>query len=506
MSDTDSLLTEEPDLQKEVHDDDHVDRALLIVAGAVVLGAIMSILDTTVVNVAIHTLAQQFHTSLTTIQWVATGYTLALAAVIPLSGWIADRYGTKRLYITSIALFVLGSCLSGLAWSSTSIIVFRVLQGLGGGMIMPTGMTILTRAAGAHRIGRVMAIIGVPMLIGPILGPILGGWLVTDVDWRWIFFINLPIGIIAVIYAFRVLPKDKGNPGEPLDIVDFLLLSPGLAIFIYGLAETDSAHGFGHAKVIIPLLVGLALIGAFVWHALRVEHPLLDLRLFRSRAFTSSSITLALMVIAVFGSFLLLPLYFQEVRGETALMSGVLMAPQGVGSMLMMPIAGNLADKTGSGRIAPFGLAIIAITMLVLTQVGVNTSYVLLCVVLFFNGVGMGLTMMPIFTGAMQAVPTPLVARASTILNVNQQTAASIGTAVLSVLLASAVGLVGTISETQFAHLGPTAQLALLTHAANGFGHTFWWAFAFVVVAFIASLSLPKSVPANVGKTPLPVG
>src|SRR5690348_12571442 len=176
-------------------DNSKIDRALLTLASVVVLGTIMSILDTTVVNVAINTLAKEFHTNLTTIQWVATGYTLALATVIPLSGWIADRFGTKRLYMTSIGLFVIGSSLSGLAWSSTSIIVFRVLQGLGGGMIMPAGMTILTRAAGPNRIGRVMSIIGVPMLLGPILGPILGGWLVADVSWRWIFFINVPIGI-----------------------------------------------------------------------------------------------------------------------------------------------------------------------------------------------------------------------------------------------------------------------------------------------------------------------
>jgi EmrB/QacA subfamily drug resistance transporter len=172
-----------------------IDRALLTVAAVVVLGTIMTILDTTVVNVAINTLAAKFHTTLPTIQWVATGYTLALATVIPLSGWIADRFGTKRLYMTSIALFVIGSALSGLATSTDEIIFFRVLQGLGGGMIMPAGMTILTRAAGTERIGRVMAIIGVPMMVGPIMGPVLGGWLVTDVGWRWIFFINAPIGV-----------------------------------------------------------------------------------------------------------------------------------------------------------------------------------------------------------------------------------------------------------------------------------------------------------------------
>src|SRR3954465_14848052 len=192
--------------------DTGLDHDLMMVAWVVVLGAIMSILDVTVVNVAINTLAREFQTTLPTIQWVATGYTLALATVIPLTGWAADRFGTKRLYMISIGLFACGSAPSGLAWSAGSLILFRVLQGFGGGMIMPAGMTILTRAAGTDRVGRVMAVIGVPMLLGPICGPILGGWLITDFSWRWIFFINLPIAVVAVIAASRVLP-----PAIPTD-------------------------------------------------------------------------------------------------------------------------------------------------------------------------------------------------------------------------------------------------------------------------------------------------
>src|SRR6188472_3337852 len=215
--------------------DQGLDRKLLAVAGVVVLGAVMSILDTTVVNVAINTLARDFKTSLSTIQWIVTGYTLALATVIPLTGWGADRFGTKRLYMISIGLFIAGSALSGLAWSAESLIGFRILQGLGGGMLMPLGMTILARAAGPGRLGRVMSIIGVPMLLGPILGPILGGWLVDDVSWRWIFFINLPIGIAALALAARVLPRDTPAPQHGFDALGLALLSPGLALFIYGL-------------------------------------------------------------------------------------------------------------------------------------------------------------------------------------------------------------------------------------------------------------------------------
>src|ERR687889_1781340 len=218
----------------ESSSDEGLDKGVLAVAGVVVLGAVMSILDVTVVNVAINTLAREFDSDLATIQWVATGYTLALATVIPLTGWAADRFGTKRLYMISIGMFVAGSALAGAAWSAESLIAFRVLQGFGGGMIMPAGMTILTKAAGPHRVGRVMSVIGVPMLLGPILGPILGGWLVDDISWRWIFFINLPIGIVSLVMAARILPRDTPQPQHGFDALGLALLSPGLALLIYG--------------------------------------------------------------------------------------------------------------------------------------------------------------------------------------------------------------------------------------------------------------------------------
>src|SRR5579863_601622 len=479
-------------------DDTHISRALLMVATVVVLGAIMSILDTTVVNVAINTLAARFHTTLPTIQWVATGYTLALATVIPLSGWIADRFGTKRLYMGSIAMFVLGSCLSGLAWSSATIILFRILQGLGGGMVMPAGMTILTRAAGPGRLGRVMAIMGVPMLLGPILGPIIGGWLVTDVSWRWIFFINLPIGIVALVLASRILPRDVAQHSQRLDVVDLLLVSPGLALTIYGLAESSSSGGFGTPKVLVPLFAGILLLCAFVWHALRTPEPLIELHLFKNRAFSTSSMSLVLMCISVFGAFLLLPLYFQAVRGVSPLMAGVLLAPQGLGSMITMPIAGQLSDRIGSGRIVPFGLIGVLAAVLWLTQIGAHTSWAAICIDLFVFGLGMGFAMMPIYTGAMQSIKPVMAAHASTALNILQQTGASIGTAVMSVLLTAALaaqlpgGGHGTIGRVG---VPPAVREKIAAPMATAFGHTFVWACVLLGIALIGSLTLPRSRP-----------
>jgi EmrB/QacA subfamily drug resistance transporter len=479
--------------------DEGLGRDVLMVASVVVLGAVMSILDTTVVNVAIPTLARDFSAPLSTIQWVATGYTLALATVIPLTGWAADRFGTKRLYLASIALFLLGSILSGCAWSAESLIGFRVLQGLGGGMLMPAGMTILTRAAGPQRVGRVMAIIGVPMLLGPILGPILGGWLVDGFSWRWIFFINVPIGIVALAMAQRILPRDVSAPEHRLDWLGLALLSPSLAAIIYGLAETNAAGGFGSPRVLGPCLAGLAGLAIFVRHALGTPDALIDLRLFANRTFSAASATLMLMIIAVFGGMLLLPLYLQVVRGESAMDTGLLLAPQGLGAMISMPLAGKLSDRTGVGRIVPVGLVVVAASFLGLTQLGAQTSYWLLGIDLFVMGLGIGATMMPTFSGAMQTLRRAQVARASTTLNINQQVGASIGTAVLSVLLAhelssrlpggSGEGGIGTA-------LPPAIRERLAPVMAEAFGATFWWALALVGVAFVVALVLlPKDKP-----------
>jgi EmrB/QacA subfamily drug resistance transporter len=326
-----------------------------------------------------------------------------------------------------------------------------------------------------------MAIMGVPMMLGPIAGPILGGWLVDDFSWRWIFFINVPVGIVALALTVRVLPRDVPQPGHRLDWLGLGLLSPGLALLIYGLAKTSTEGGFGSAAVLVPMALGVVALAAFVAHAKHAgEDALIDLRLFANKTFSAAAGTMILVIIAVFGGMLLLPLYLQTVRGESAMDSGLLLAPQGIGAMLAMPIAGNLADRTGIGRIVPGGLVLVGVTFLGLTQLEADTSYWLFGVDLFFMGIGMGMTMMPTFSGAMQTLSQAAIPKASTTLNINQQVGASIGTAVLSVLLAHQ--LEGAAS--------PTAQ-------ADAYGSTFVWAFVLVAVAFVVALVLlPKEKPA----------
>ncbi|MBJ7332790.1 MAG: DHA2 family efflux MFS transporter permease subunit, partial [Solirubrobacteraceae bacterium] len=460
----------------------------------VVLGAIMSILDVTVVNVALRVLSEDFDSPLSTIQWVATGYTLALATVIPITGWAADRFGTKRLYMLSLGLFMLGSVAAGLAWSAESLIAFRVLQGFGGGMIMPAGMTILTRAAGPERLGRVMSIVGIPMLLGPIIGPILGGWLVDDVSWHWIFFINVPIGLLALFMAARILPRDVPAHQHTLDLRGLLLVSPGLAALVYGLSNSASAGGFTAPDVFGPIVAGLVLIALFVRHALRTDEPLVDMRLFTNRTFSAASGTLVLFAIAVFGAMLLLPLYLQTVRGESALTSGLLLAPQGIGALLTMPIAGLLTDRIGPGKIVLTGLPLVFLSLLGLTQLTADTSYWVLGGELFLMGMGMGMTMMPVMTGAMATLRSAAVARASTTLNVIQQVGASVGTATMAVLLTSAMPGDGGIEggAESLADLPPAVVAKALDLMAEAYASTFGKALGIAMLALLPALLLPR--------------
>jgi EmrB/QacA subfamily drug resistance transporter len=475
-----------------------LDRATLAIAWVVVLGAVMAILDTTVVNVAIDHLTQELNAPLSTIQWIVTGYMLALATVIPLTGWAAHRFGTKRLYMLSLFLFMTGSALAGAAWSAESLIGFRVLQGLGGGMIMPAGMTILTQAAGPARVGRVMAIVGVPMLLGPILGPILGGWLVDDVSWRWIFYINVPIGVVALLLAARILPKDEPSPTESLDALGLLLLSPGLAALIYGLAESPT-EGFGAPKALIPLLVGAALIACFVVHGLRPANanPLIDLRLFKARSVTAASLTMTMFGISFFGAMLLLPLYLQIVRGEGAMDTGLLLAPQGLGAMISMPIAGRLTDRIGPGKIVLAGLPLVGLGLAGFTQLDEGTSYWFLGAVLVVMGMGMGATMMPTMSAALQTLRRSAVPRASTALNIIQQVAGAIGTAVMSVLLTNALTdrFGGAAPDGGAATIPPEMRAQVAPIVADAFASTFVWALVFLAISLLPALLLPRRKP-----------
>jgi EmrB/QacA subfamily drug resistance transporter len=482
-----------------------LDRALLRLASVVVLGTIMSILDTTIVNVAIETLGRELKSSLSSIQWVATGYLLALSTVIPLTGWAMERFGGKRMWMTSVALFLAGSTLCGLAWSTPSLIVFRVLQGFGGGMILPIGQAILAQAAGPQRMGRVMSVIGVPTLLGPVLGPVIGGLIVDNASWRWIFFVNLPVGFVALLLAWRILPAaDVRRERPPLDLRGLLLLSPGLAALVYGLSEFGIEGGFGSLRVILGLLAGAVLLVAFVAHA-RGAGPiaLIDLALFRNRAFAAASATTLIFGISLFGAMFVLPLYYQVVRGEGALSAGLLLAPQGLGAATAMPIAGRLTDTRGAGRIVPYGVVVALIGTGVYTQLSASTSFALLAVALYVRGVGLGMTMMPTMAAGYQTLVRAAVPRATTSINIIRTVGGSLGTAILSVVLERRIAAeLGGAPGDLGALRGPGGAAARsATPLAHAFGQTFWWAVGLTALALLPALLLPRE-PAGAMRRP----
>ncbi|GAB7143137.1 MFS transporter [Mycobacterium riyadhense] len=419
---------------------DQLDARLLRIAGVCVLGSMMTIVDTTVVTVAQRTFVAAFQTTQAVVAWTMTGYTLAMAAVIPLAGWAADRFGTKRLFMGSLAAFTLGSLLCAMAPNIGLLIAFRVMQGLGGGMLMPLVLTILTREAGPKRMGRVLAVLGIPMLLGPIFGPVLGGWLIDAYSWEWIFWINLPIGLIAFVLAAIVFPQDHSAPSETFDFLGMLLLSPGLATFLYGVSVVPSRGTVTDRQVWMPVAIGLVLIIGFVLHALhRSDHPLIDLRLFKNRVVTLANAAMFFFAASFFGAGLLFPSYFQELLHQTPLQAGLSMVPRGIGAMVTMPVAGSLMDRRGPAKILLVGITLIAAGMGIFAYgVAKHADYVpTLITGLTIMGLGMGATMMPLAAAAVQTLAPNQIARGSTLVNVNQQVASSVGTALMSVILTS---------------------------------------------------------------------
>jgi EmrB/QacA subfamily drug resistance transporter len=448
------------------------------VGSVVILGSIMSILDTTIVNVALRTLGHDLHAPISQIQWVVTGYLLSLAAVIPITGWAARSFGPKRVYLVAVVIFTAGSALCGLATSSTELVVFRVLQGIGGGMILPIGQLMLAEAAGPKRMGRVMSIVAVPMMLAPVLGPALGGLIVDNLSWRWIFYVNVPIGAIAVVTALRMLPTVERKPAERLDFVGLALMATGLPLLTYGLAEIGSTGSFTATKVVVPILVGIALVIVFVFHALRIRvvKPLLDLRLYRRPTFSSASFAMFCLGAALFGGMILLPLYWQGIRHESVFDSGLLTAPQGLGMALVMPIAGRLTDRVGGGPLALMGVIITAVTTIPFGLIGAHTSIVGLSVAMLLRGAGIGFAFMPAMTAAFASLERSELSDATPQLNVLQRVGGSMGTAVLAVVLQRA--LIGT-------H-GVSAM-------AGAYGTAFWWSAGLTALAIVPCIVLVRA-------------
>ncbi|HLM85943.1 MAG TPA: DHA2 family efflux MFS transporter permease subunit [Solirubrobacteraceae bacterium] len=451
-----------------------IERHVWVISGVVILGMIMSILDTTIVNVALATLSHDLHSPISQVQWVVTGYLLALGAVIPVTGWAARRFGARRVYLLSLVLFTAGSAACGLSSSLTSLVVFRILQGIGGGMIMPVAQLIMAQVAGPKRMGRVMSVVSMPAMLAPILGPVIGGVILQGLHWSWIFFVNVPVGAVAFTLAWRMLPHtDSGEAGR-LDVLGLALLPTGAAAVVFGLSELGTGAALGSVNVLAPLLAGAALTAAFVLHALRVERPLLDIRLYANRVFAGASLTTFGLGGALFGAMILVPLYYQEVRGQSVIATGLLNGPQGIGALLAMPIAGRLTDRFGGGRVALVGVSVLCVSTIPLAFVDARTSIVALSLLLVVRGVSIGMSFMPAMTAAFAAMRPEQLSDATPQLNVLMRLGGAVGTAILAVVL-------------------QRASAGASVHPAHAFDTAYIWGLGIAALSLIPCMMLLRA-------------
>ncbi|MGI5321212.1 DHA2 family efflux MFS transporter permease subunit [Actinomadura nitritigenes] len=447
---------------------------------ALLVGGIAAILDSTMVTLAIHTLAVKLHSTAGTIQWVTTGFLLAMAVAIPVTGWAERRWGGKRVWTAALTLFALASVLCAVAWNDAALIGFRALQGFGAGLIFPLMQTLAVRAAGGRVGSRLMAAVSLPIALGPILGPVIGGVILNWLSWRWLFLVNVPLIAAGLLLAWRFLPGDR--PASPagrarLDWIGLALLAPALAGILLGLSQLSEDGGAGHAGVLVPLLTGAGLLIAFVAWAARPDgrQPIVDIRLLRLRSLGSASTVLFTAGAAMYAGMFLLPLYYQQLRGGSVLDAGLLLIPQGVGALASRFLVGGLVDRFGARAVTVAGFLLAAVATVPFALAGPHTDPWWLGAVLLVRGLGIGAVLIPPMSVAYQDARPADVPHATMNTRIAQQVGASFGTAIVAVALQS-----------------------LLGHGATAAFHgAFWWAIGITVAAVVPALALPAAEPAN---------
>ena len=421
-----------------------------LVAIVVILGAFMSVLDQTVVNIAIPRLQNAFGADIHSVQWVVTAYLLTQGAMTPTASYLANNVGIKRSFILSLIAFTLGSLLCGLSWSLPMLILFRVVQGLGGAVLLPLSFTMLFREFAPGERGLALGTLGIPTLLAPALGPILGGYIVTFASWQLIFFINIPIGIVAVILATLFLREARAPGRSHFDLPGFITAAYGLAALLYAFSETTTA-GWGSVKVLGFLFSGALSLIAFIAIEIttvnRGGKPLLDLRLFTNRSFAAGNIALVFVIFGLFGSFFLIPIYLQVLRGQSAFQAGLILLPQALAAMVSVVVGGRLVDRIGVKAVVIPGLLLLAFATWQLTFITLNSPFWWLQLLLVLLGLSLGLTGQPLVVAALADVSeAQQVADASTITTVTRSVAASMGVALLATY-------VQTQTKVHFTHL-----------------------------------------------------
>ncbi len=491
---------------------------------AIIIGIFMVVLDSTAVNVALPKLVTDFHSTLSTLQWTITGYALAQAAVIPLAGWLSDRFGAKWVFLASVALFTMGSVLCATARNGEMLIAFRVVQGLGGGCVLPVAMAYIYRLSPPEKVGAVMGMMGIPILLAPAIGPVLGGWLVEYQSWRWIFLLNLPVGIIGLLVGMRSLPAIGRQAVALLDVPGAILGPLAFAALSYGVSS--GATSWTSRETLGGLIIGGVALLAFIAVELRAKNPLLELRVFRSLDFNLAIMVQWVGQFALFGALFLVPLFLQQLRGYGAFDTGLYLLPQAIAAAVCMPIGGMLFDRIGARPLVVLGLGIVAGATFLLSQVGVATKGGDLILPLAMNGAGMGLMMMPLNTHLLNAAPRHLVSRVTSLTNALQQVVNSLSIAGLATILTSrTTGHITAARAGVMAHypqaanvppsawpkavaarIGQEMQVAGGKAFALAFDDTFHVMVVAAVISALMGLLLRRNLAAQQARAATPVG
>jgi len=501
------------------------------VLASVIFGVFMVVLDTTAVNVAFQTLRREFGATLADAQWVISVYVLVLGIATPLAGYLADRFGSKRIYIAGLAGFVAGSFLSGIAPGLPWLIAARGLQGLGGGLALPLGSALLLRAFPTHEQGRALGLFGVALVFAPAMGPILGGTLVDAGLWRWIFFINVPIGALGVFLASRFLREDRSHRDHVMDWLGLVTEVIGFGALLYAASIAESL-GLSSPVVIRWFLIGGAGLAVFALVELfRAREPLLDLRLFGKPTFLLASLVGYVTVLALFGAEFLLPVYLQAVRGRSALDAGLILLPMAISAGIAMPIAGRLYDRIGPRALLVTGFSLLLVNTWQFARLDGHTPIARIVLLLVLRGTALGLTTQTTYVSAMSVVSGPALARGASLVNAMRNVVQAIGVALLATVLASTLSgpsreaqmdarSSGTGGVCEAVEVAPTAANAIspqgletacsesIAGFERAYGLTFWAAF----LALLLGAMLPgwpghwtgRTFAAHAVRTPAP--
>lgn len=404
-------------------------------AFVVVLGSFMSTLASSLINVGVKTIAGSFHSPLTEAQWLSSAYIVAFAAAVPLSAWISRRIGAGRLWLFALTGFVTASGLCAIAPSLPVLIGLRAVQGCTGALLLPTGQTIIGHAAGPQRMGRVLNMTKIVSVLGPAAGPALGGLLIGDLSWHWLFLVNLPVGVVALVLGLRLVPRGEPERDRRFDVLGFVLIASGLPLILYGITAISRVNGSTDPVALGTLTGGVIALALFIWRSLAVDHPLLDLRLFTNRIYTAAISSVFFTGAALLGTLILLPLYWQLLRGQSVIDTGQLLFAVGGGTALSMPIGGTLTDRIGGGLISIAGLVLSVATVVPMLFLPAYAAFPLVLALQAITGFGLGLAAMPALAVAYKTVPEDRLHDATAEANIIQRVGGSIGTALLVVIL-----------------------------------------------------------------------